>query len=81
MKRFIASLKEAEIRNVLAILVILLSFAVQVLIIVRPMPAQNHDIIITTVVLTLGLQGSIIAYFFGASKIDRKKGELDKIEN
>jgi hypothetical protein len=72
MKRLLLNMKEADIRNILAILIVLASFALQTIIILKPIPRENHDIAITTVVLTLGLQGMVGGYFFGASKGERK---------
>lgn len=75
MKQFFQSLKEQDIRNVLALIIVLGTFAIQVIILKSNIPEKNHDIAVTTVVMTLGMQAGVIAYYFGASKVDRKKPE------
>jgi len=73
MKQFFQSLREQDIRNVLALIIILGTFAIQVMILRSNIPEKNHDIAVTTVVMTLSMQAGVIAYYFGASKVDRKK--------
>jgi len=72
MKRLLVNLKEADIRNILAIMIVLVSFLIQAIILLKPIPPGNHDIGITTVVITLGMQTMVGGYFFGSSKGERK---------
>lgn len=72
MKQFFQSLREQDIRNVIALIVILGTFAIQIIILKSTVPPANHDLAVTTVVMTLGMQAGVIAYYFGASKTDKK---------
>ncbi len=72
MKQFFQSLREQDIRNVIALIVILGTFVIQVMILKSNIPEKNHDIAVTTVVMTLGMQAGVIAYYFGASKPEKK---------
>jgi len=75
MKQFFASLREQDIRNVLALIIIIGTFMIQIMVLRSNIPEKNHDIAVTTVVMTLSMQAGVIAYYFGASKVDRKKSE------
>lgn len=75
MKRFITTLKEAEIRNVLAVMTVIACFVIQIYVIRKPIPPENHDIVITSITYTLNALLICLGYYFGASKPDKKKPE------
>lgn len=79
MKQFFQSLREQDIRNVLALIIIVGTFVIQIMILKSNIPEKNHDIAIATVAMTLGMQAGVIAYYFGASKTDRKQGNTPSI--
>lgn len=80
MKRFFISLKEADIRNILAVMTTLACFALQVIIILKPIPPANHDIVIASLTYTLGGLSMCLGYYFGSSKGSGKKSENEKPE-
>jgi hypothetical protein len=78
MKKFIQNMKEADIRNVIALIVVISGFVVQMMIMIKPIPKENHDLVITSVAYTLGGFTICLGYYFGASKAPKKPEE--KIE-
>lgn len=73
MKRLLINLKEADIRNILAVIVVLACFAIQTFICFKEIPNANHDVVISTITLTLGCQTLVLGYYFGSSKGAGKK--------
>ena len=71
MKQFFEKLGTAEIRNILAVIIVIGSFAALGLMIFKPIPAANKDTVNLTVGFILGgVLGSVGGYYFGASKKD-----------
>lgn len=71
MKQFFVKIGTTEIRNILAVIMTLGSFAALYLIIFKPIPAENRDTVNLTVGFVIGTSvGSVCGYFFGASKKD-----------
>lgn len=81
MKRFLTSLKEADIRNIVATITSLGSFIVLYLLIIKAIPTANHDIVIAAVSYVLGQSnGAVYGYLFSANKVEKKKPEIEKPE-
>lgn len=69
MKRFMFSMKEADIRNILAVICTIGVFVLMYLLIIKEIPKENHDIVISAVSFVFGgALGAVYSYFFGASK-------------
>lgn len=75
MRKFFASIKEADIRNILAVIFVLACFLVQILMLLRPIPQVNHDVVITSIAYTLGGLSICLGYYFGASKSEKKQDD------
>lgn len=59
----------ADIRNILSVLTSIGSFILLYLLIIKPIPEENHDIVIAAVGYLLGAaNGMVYGYYFGASK-------------
>jgi hypothetical protein len=80
MKEFFVKIKEADIRNILAIIVTLGVFVLMYLLVIKEIPKDNHDIVISAVSFVFGGGfGAVTSYFFGASKGDKPKDENQKL--
>lgn len=79
MKRFWLSLRESDIRNVLAVIITVGVFSIMYLLIIKEVPQPNHDIVIGAVGFIFGgAMGAVCGYFFSASKVDKK---MDQVTN
>jgi hypothetical protein len=76
MKEWFKKIGQAEIRNILAILIVAGSFFSLHLMMVREIPKENKDTVNQAIGFILGgsLAG-VIGYFFGASKKETKPHE------
>lgn len=73
MKEFFVKMREADIRNIIAVITSLGSFAMLYFLIAKGIPAENHDIIVGAVGYILGgANGAVYAYLFSASRSDKK---------
>ena len=77
MKNLLSKIGTAEIRNILAVIIILGAITVLVLMIFKPIPAENKDTVNLTVGFVLGSGvGAVCGYYFGASKKDSPTDKL-----
>ena len=74
MKKFFEKIGTTEIRNTIAVISVVGAFIMLYLMIIKPIPAQNKEIVLLSVGVVLGgLIGGVNGYFFGASKKDVDK--------
>lgn len=71
MKDFLKKLSVTDIRNVLAIMVVLLSISFVFSLIFKIVPAQNKDLVNILGGNMMGGLMAVIGYYFGASKKDK----------
>lgn len=70
--KFLEMLTKMDIRNVLAILVILLSFCFLFLLAIHKVPIENKDLVNISTGFVIGASvGAIIGYYFTATKQDK----------
>jgi hypothetical protein len=69
MKRFLETFSKTDIGNILGVIITLGVFILMYLLIIKPIPVENKDIVMTAVGFVFGgaLSG-VIGYFYGASK-------------
>lgn len=73
MKEIWLKIKEADIRNIVAIITSVGSFVMLYLLIAKEVPTPNHDVVIAGVGYILGQSnGSVYGYLFGSTKGDKK---------
>lgn len=73
MKKLFENISATDIRNIIAILYVVLAIGYIYVLIWKPVPAENKDLINILGGTVIGGVGLILAYFFGASKSDDKK--------
>lgn len=74
MKNFLEMLAKADIRNILAILVILLSFIFLFLLAVHKVPVENKELVNISTGFIIGASvGAIIGYYFTSTKQDKQQ--------
>lgn len=65
---------KSDIRNILATISVLGFFVVIILLIMKPVPEGNKDVVNVIIgFLGAGLVGGVAGYYFGASKAETKK--------
>lgn len=70
MKQFFSKLSEKDIRNVIAVIYIILCLAYIYVLAFKKVPPENKDLVNVLGGSVIGGLGLILAYFFGASKKD-----------
>lgn len=76
MKEFFAKIREAEIRNIIAVITSIGAFVIIYLLIIKAIPHENHDILIAAIGYILGgANGLVYAYLYSASRADKKSPE------
>lgn len=60
---------------ILGALVTLCFFAVLALLIFKPMPTENKDVLYLAIGALIGFEGAIVSYFYGSSAGSAKKDE------
>jgi hypothetical protein len=74
MKELFIKIREADIRNIVAIITSLGCFVMLYLLIVKDIPTSNHDIVVAGVSYILGQSnGSVYGYLFGTTKGEKKQ--------
>lgn len=69
MKQWWQTFQKNDIRNVLAIIVMLGCFAIVVLLLFIPIPANNKDIVNSSLGYFLGgALGAVVGYYYAANK-------------
>ncbi|MBL0233294.1 MAG: hypothetical protein IPQ08_06475 [Chitinophagaceae bacterium] len=72
MRKLWEKIGTAEIRNILAVISVLGFFIIIVLLIMKPIPDGNKDVVnIIVGFLGAGLVGGVAGYYFGASKAEK----------
>lgn len=73
MPEWLKRLTKTDIRNSIAIIVVVGCFLLMYLLQVKPIPEQNHDLVLTAGGFIFGgALAGVIGYYFGATKIDKK---------
>jgi hypothetical protein len=76
MKEFLTRIKDAEIRNILAVMVTLGCFMLLYFFVIKEMPQQNKDVLLLLAgAMSTSLQ-SVLSYYFGASKDQQKDKQV-----
>lgn len=70
MKQFFQKLSDKDIRNVIAVIYIILCLAYIYVLAFVPVPPANKDLVNVLGGSVIGGLGLILAYFFGSSKKD-----------
>ena len=72
MKRFLDIFSKTEVANIAAVLIIAGCFIMLYLLIIKPIPVENKDVVNTAVGFVLGgALGGVTGYLFSASKNDK----------
>ena len=73
MPEWLKRLSKSDIRNSLAIMVVLGCFALLYIMQVKPIPTENKDIVLTAIGFVFGgALAGVVGYYFGSSKTDVK---------
>lgn len=79
MTAFFRKLSTTDIRNIIAIMVVGLSFTFLFLLVFVAVPDKNQSVINTSTGLVLAALGGVVGYYFGASKSETDKKKTDDI--
>lgn len=72
MKELFVKIREADIRNIVAVITSVGSLLIVYSLIVKEVPDKNHDILIASVGYILGgANGLVYGYLFGKSKLEK----------
>ncbi len=82
MKSMFVKIGRTEIRNIIAVLYVVLVLVFIYVLAFRAVPEQNKDLINVLGGVVIGGVGTILSYFFGSSKneTDAAKSDVTKIE-
>lgn len=73
MPEWLKRLTKSDIRNSIAIIIVVGCFILMYLLQVRPIPEQNHDLVLTVGGFIFGgALAGVVGYYFGATKNDKK---------
>ena len=73
MPEWLKRLTKSDIRNSLAIMIVIGCFILMYLLQVRSIPVENHDIVnIVAGFIFGGALANVVGYYFGATKTDKK---------
>lgn len=73
MPEWLRRLTKSDIRNSIAIIIVVGCFILMYLLQVRPIPEQNHDLVLTVGGFIFGgALAGVVGYYFGATKNDKK---------
>ncbi len=76
MRKILTDISKTEIRNIIAILYVVLVLLFIYVLAFRPVPSENKDLINVLGGVVIGGVGTILSFFFGSSK-----NEADKNNN
>lgn len=69
MKRFLETFSKTDIGNILGVIIVIGVFVLMYLLIIKPVPPENKDIVMTAVGFVFGgALAGVVGYFYGASK-------------
>lgn len=78
MPEWLRRLTKSDIRNSIAIIIVVGCFILMYLLQVKPIPEQNHDLVLTVGGFIFGgALAGVVGYYFGATKTDKKVGNED----
>lgn len=73
MPEWLRRLTKSDIRNSIAIIIVVGCFILMYLLQVKPIPEQNHDLVLTVGGFIFGgALAGVVGYYFGATKNDKK---------
>lgn len=73
MPEWLKRLTKTDIRNSIALIVVIGCFILMYIMVVKPIPAENKDVVnIVAGFIFGGALAGVIGYYFGATKIDKK---------
>lgn len=78
MPEWLKRLTKTDIRNSLALIITFGCFILVYLMLVKPIPAENKDIVnIVAGFVFGGALAGVVGYYFGATKIDKNNGNTE----
>ena len=78
MPEWLKRLTKTDIRNSLAIMIVVGCFILMYLLQVKPVPAENHDIVnIVCGSIFGGALAGVVGYYFGSTKSDKSNGNTE----
>jgi hypothetical protein len=78
MPEWLKRITKTDIRNILAIIIVIGSFLLLYLLQVRPIPEQNHDLVLTAGGFIFGgALAGVVGFYFGATKGDKKSSDAE----
>lgn len=78
MPEWLKRLTKTDIRNSLAIMIVVGCFILMYLLQVKPVPAENHDIVnIVCGFIFGGALAGVVGYYFGSTKTEKKHDNTD----
>lgn len=78
MPEWLKRLTKTDIRNTIALIVVIGCFILMYIMQVKPIPAENKDVVnIVCGFVFGGALAGVIGYYFGATKSDKKDGNTD----
>lgn len=82
MKTWWQSISKTDIRNLLAVLWVLSTVAFQLVLMLKPLPSANNNLLNLAIGSYLSTTGMVMSYFFGSSKTenDKSKTNTDHID-
>ena len=78
MPEWLKKISKTDIRNILAVIIVLGSFLLLYLLQVRPIPEQNHDLVLTAGGFIFGgALAGVVGFYFGATKGEKKGSDAE----
>jgi dolichol kinase len=78
MPEWLKRLTKTDIRNTLAIFIVVGCFILMYLLQMKPIPEQNHDLVLTVGGFIFGgALAGVVGYYFGSTKTDKQSKNED----
>jgi hypothetical protein len=78
MPEWLKRLTKTDIRNSLALIIVLGCFALMYIMQIKPIPAENKDIVnIVAGFMFGGALAGVIGFYFGSTKTDKKSDDAE----
>lgn len=78
MNELFGKITSKDIRNILAVMIVLGSFILVYLVIIKAIPPENRDIAHTSLGFILGgAMAGVVGYYFGSSKNEADKAKKE----
>jgi len=72
MAEWLKKISKTDIRNILAVIIVLGSFLLLYLLQTKPIPEQNHDLVLTAGGFIFGgALAGVIGFYFGSTKTEK----------